>query len=197
MITGIILASGFSKRMNRDKLLMEIDGVPMVERVIERAVESRLDEVILVYRVDEVKRIGKKYGIKTLYNPRAHLGQSEGLKLGVEEAKTSQAYMFLMGDMPFITTELIDKLIQEYICSKAQILVPYYNGKRGMPTVFSHRLRKELLNIEGDKGGRSIIKNNPSLIRKVHIDDERLGLDIDTQEEYKRWDSGAGSPCPR
>ena len=60
MITGIILASGFSKRMNRDKLLMEIDGVPMVERVIERAVESRLDEVILVYRVDEVKRIGKK-----------------------------------------------------------------------------------------------------------------------------------------
>ncbi len=65
MITGIILASGFSKRMNRDKLLMEIDGVPMVERVIQRAVESRLDEVILVYRVDEVKRIGKKYGIQT------------------------------------------------------------------------------------------------------------------------------------
>ncbi|NLL81641.1 MAG: NTP transferase domain-containing protein, partial [Tissierellia bacterium] len=34
MVTGIIMAAGFSKRMGEDKLLMEIDGVKMVERVI-------------------------------------------------------------------------------------------------------------------------------------------------------------------
>ncbi len=56
MITGIILASGFSNRMKRDKLLMEIEGIPMVERVIQSSIKSKLDEVILVYRVNEVKK---------------------------------------------------------------------------------------------------------------------------------------------
>lgn len=44
--------------------------------------------------------------------------------------------MFLVGDQPFITTQLIDKLIEEYKLSKNPIVVPYYKGKRGMPTIF-------------------------------------------------------------
>jgi len=196
MITGIILASGFSNRMKRDKLLMEIEGIPMVERVIQSSIKSKLDEVILVYRVNEVKKLGIKYGVKLVYNPKAHLGQSEGLKLGVKEAKPG-AYMFLMGDMPFITEDLINRLIEEFIEDESNIIVPYYNNKRGMPTIFPYSLRGELLNIEGDIGGRRIIEDNPFLVKKVYIDNCILGLDIDTQEEYKRWDSGDGFSCPR
>ena len=47
MITGIILASGFSRRMKRDKLLMEIDGIKMAERVIQACNKSSLDDLIL------------------------------------------------------------------------------------------------------------------------------------------------------
>ncbi len=93
---------------------MNIKDKPMVEWVIKAAVDSKLDEVILVYRTVKVKEIGTKYGIKTLYNPKAYLGQSEGLKLGVRYAQNSSAYMFLVGDMPYINSQLIDKLIDEY-----------------------------------------------------------------------------------
>ncbi len=196
MITGIILASGFSNRMGKDKLLMKIKGMPMIEIVIQQAIKSKLDEVILVYRVNEVKKLGIKYGVKLVYNPKAHLGQSEGLKLGIKEAKPG-AYMFLMGDMPFITEDLINRLIGEFIEDESNIIVPYYNNKRGMPTIFPYELREELLTIEGDIGGREVIKNNPFLVKKVYIDNCILGLDIDTQEEYKRWDSGDGFSCPR
>lgn len=64
-----------------------------------------------------------------------------------------------------------------------------------MPTIFPYELREELLTIEGDIGGREVIKNNPFLVKKVYIDDCILGLDIDTQEEYKRWNSGDSSLC--
>lgn len=184
MITGIILASGFSKRMKEDKLLMKIDGVKMVERVIESAKKSSLDDILLVYRKEEVKNIGDKHGIKTIYNPNAHLGQSEGLKLGVKEADDSEAYMFLVGDQPFINTKLIDKLIFEYKNNQASIIVPYYNGRNGNPTIFPSIYKDELLNVQGDKGGRDIIRNNFSIVRKVHIDDERLGFDIDTPRDF-------------
>ena len=184
MITGIILASGFSKRMKEDKLLMKIDGVKMVERVIESAKNSSLDDILLVYRKEEVKNIGDEYGIKTIYNPKAHLGQSEGLKLGVKEAANAEAYMFLVGDQPFMTTQLINKLIFEYKNSQASIIVPYYNGRNGNPTIFSSIYKNELLNVQGDKGGRDIIRNNLSIVKKVHIGDERLGFDIDTPGDF-------------
>lgn len=183
MISGIILASGFSRRMEKDKLLMEIEGMPLVERVIKACVDSNLDEVILIYRQKAVLDIGKKYKIKAIYNENAILGQSESLKLGVREAKGAKAYMFFVGDQPFIKAELVNMLIDEYIKSQADILVPFYNGKRGMPTIISSSYKDELLGITGDKGARDLVNKYIHKTKKIYIEDERLGLDIDKPED--------------
>ncbi|OZV10268.1 hypothetical protein CIW83_21270 [Tissierella sp. P1] len=185
MITGIILASGFSRRMKADKLLIDIEGSALIERVIKACVDSKLDDIILIYRSEEVKKIGEKYNIKTIYNENAHLGQSEGLKLGVRRAIEAKSYMFLVGDQPFLTSELIDKLIEEYNISDLPILVPYYNNHRGMPMLISSIFKEELLQITGDKGGRDIVERNISKTKKVYIEEERLGMDIDNQEDLK------------
>lgn len=185
MITGIILASGFSRRMKRDKLLMEINGNRLIERVIKACVGSNLDDIILVYRKEEVKKIGEQYNIKTIYNEKANLGQSEGLKLGVKEAIEAKSYMFLVGDQPFLTSELINILIKEYKESNLPILAPYYNGLRGMPILISSIFKEELLNITGDKGGRDIVEKNISKVKKVYIEEEILGMDIDNQEDLR------------
>lgn len=185
MITGVILASGFSRRMKKDKLLIEIDGVKLIERVIMACIGSNLDEIILIYRIDEVKEIGEKYNVKTIYNENAHLGQSEGLKLGVRESVGAKSYMFLVGDQPFITSKLINRLIEEYNNSDLPILVPYYNRHRGMPIVISSIFKEELLKVVGDKGGRDIVKSNISKVKKVYIEEERQGMDIDSLEDLE------------
>lgn len=177
------MASGFSKRMGEDKLLMEIDGVKMVERVIRSCKGSSLNELILVYRKEEVRKIGEKYSIKTIYNPNATLGQSESMKLGIKAIKDCQAYMFLMGDQPFITGKLIDRLIEEYKNDKSTIIVPYYNGRNGTPVIFPSRFKDDLLQVEGDRGGRDIIRKNMSSVKKVIIYDGKLGLDVDRKED--------------
>lgn len=186
MITGIILASGFSRRMGRDKLLIELDGEKIIERVIKACCKSKLDDIILIYRSQDIKRIGIKYNIKTIYNPNAHLGQSEGLKLGVKAAVDSDSYMFLVGDQPFLTSEIINKLIEEYNQKDSSIILPYYNGHRGMPMIISSIYREELLRVVGDRGGRDIIKKYPSEVKKVYIKEEKMGIDIDTQDDLKK-----------
>lgn len=185
MITGIIMASGFSERMGKDKLLLEIDGMKMVERVIRACVNSSLDRTILVYRKEEVKRIGEKYRIETIYNPNAHLGQSESMKLGIRKALYSRAYMFLVGDQPFINSMLIDRLIEEFEKQEHSIIVPSYNGRNGTPTIFSSKHRDELLRVEGDKGGRDVLKANIDSVKWVYIEDERLGMDMDSFEDLE------------
>lgn len=186
MVTGIILASGFSRRMGRDKLLIEIDGEKIIERVIKASCKSKLDDIILIYRSEDIKEIGSKYNIKSIYNENAYLGQSEGLKLGVKAAIDVTSYMFLVGDQPFITPEIINKLIEEYNQTDSSIILPYYNGHRGMPMIISSIYREELLDIVGDKGGRDIIRNNPSEVKKVYIEGENLGIDIDTLDDLKK-----------
>ena len=186
MITGIIMASGFSSRMEKNKLLLEVDGIKIIERVITSCKNSLLDEIILVYRLAEIKDIGESYGIKTVFNPLAHLGQSSAVILGVKSSKPSNGYMFLVGDQPFLKTQVINRLIQEYSKDDRMIIVPYYNEHIGMPIIFPNRHKDDLLIVKGDKGGREIIENNEHFVKRIYFKDELSGMDIDTMEDLEK-----------
>lgn len=185
-ITGIILASGFSRRMGKQKLLLEIEETPIVEKVIKSVKASQIDDVILVYRDARIKSIASEHDIKALYNKKAHRGQSEAIKLGVSNSsKDTDGYMFFVGDQPFLQALVIDKIIDTYKKENKMIVIPKYNNKKGNPVLFSSELKESLLKLDGDIGGRSIIKTIDDVdIAYVQFDDEKLGLDIDTLEEY-------------
>ena len=185
MVTGIIMASGFSRRMGKDKLLMEIKNKKIIELIIEAAKRSNLDEIILICRLKEIGDIGKSYNIKTIYNKKAQLGQSQSIILGIENSKNS-SYMFLVADQPFINHLLINELINCYRKNKDKIIVPSDNNEINMPTIFPQKFKEELLQIKGDKGGREIIQNNPKSIKMMKVDDGNLLKDIDTIEDYNK-----------
>ena len=187
MISGIILASGFSKRMEQDKLLLPVGGIALVERVILAALSSNLDEVILIYQREEIEKVGRKYGIKAVHNPLADEGQSAAIKLGIHTAHPeTDAFMFLVGDQPFLNPSTINILADTNRGDPHSIIVPVYNGTRGNPVVFPAVLKKELLTLEGDRGGRVFIDAMPDRVNLVSIDEEMLGTDIDTEEDYLR-----------
>lgn len=185
MISGIILASGFSKRFHEDdKLLYKLNGKSILEYVLSSAVKSNLDEVILVYRTEEVYRIGERYGVKTVINLEADKGMSKSLHYGISMCKKStDGYMFLVGDQPFITSEVINKLIEAFE-NKKTIIVPLYNKHRGNPCVFPVLYKEELLSVVGDKGGRDIIKKNIKKVNFIDIE-KRIGMDIDENKDLK------------
>lgn len=187
MITGIIMASGFSKRMNKDKLTLNFGGKLVIERVVEAAKESMLDEIILVYQKEHIRDIAQGYGIKAVFNSSPEKGQSESMKLGIKASNlNTNAYMFIVGDQPLLNSKTIDKLIDAFNKNNDEILVPIYSGEKGSPTIFSSTLKGKLLEIEGDKGGRKIIEDMPNKAGYVNIEDFRVGLDIDTWEEYQQ-----------
>ena len=187
MISGIILASGFSKRMEQEKLLLPFGGVALVERVIRAAQASRLDEVILIYQKEEVEKIGRKYGIKAVHNPRADEGQSAAIKLGINAAQPeTDAFMFMVGDQPFLNPFIINILIDTFLQDPHSIIVPVYNNTRGNPVLFPFAMKELLLALDGDRGGRVLIDSMPDRINLVSIDEEMSGTDIDTEEDYRR-----------
>jgi len=188
MITGIILASGFSRRMGRQKLLMKIGRKPMLERVIEAIKASKIDEIILVYNDAKISSLGERFKIKTVYNPNPMDGQSNSIKYGIEasDAKT-KGYMFFVGDQPYLEPLVINRLLEEFDIGLKGIILPRYDEQQGNPVIFHSKFKKALLSLEGDSGGRKIIEENLHEVGYLDFDNPIYGKDIDTWEAYDEF----------
>lgn len=187
MIAGIILGSGYSKRMKRDKLLLKFNNKEAVENVIIAAKSSNLSRIILVYRKEEVRLIGERQEIEIIKNDKAYLGQAESVKLGVSSAGKVDGYMFLAGDQPLISRDLIDKIIKEFLHSGKGIIIPKYKEKIQMPILFSSKYKEALLSSKGEEGGYEIIDNNPEDISYIEVDSYKEVVDFDHYDDYLRF----------
>ena len=185
MISAIIMASGFSRRMGCNKLLIEFNGKTLVQNIIDKILECNFKDCVLVAQDEEVMEIGKKCGIKIVYNVNALNGQSESIKLGLVNLEVSKGYMFFTADQPFLSVSTINKLIIKFNENTNNIIIPICNNKRGNPVIFPKYLVSELLELEGDNGGRIIINRHKEKNMLVNILDEKELLDIDTKEELE------------
>lgn len=194
MIDGIILASGFSKRMGKNKLLLSLGSDTVVEKVILAAKASGLGRIILVCRDERLMEIGRNLGVTPIMNKNAILGQAESVKLGVA-ASDADGYLFLAADQPYITPGFLDLLIEKHIQTGKGIIAPVLRDKIKMPILFSGNYKGDLLKVHGEHGGFEIIEDNPGDIEFVQIENEKLVADVDTLDDY-RWimaNGGEGS----
>ena len=187
MITAVLIASGFSERMGREKLLLPIDGVPMIQRIAMTLHQSRAEERILVYRNPEVKKTAGDYVHQAILNETAALGQSEAVKLGVKKANPQSAgYLFVMGDQPLLSVEVVNQLIETHQEHPCRILRPVYADQPGNPVLFPSDYREQLLKLEGDQGGKVIMQVNRQAVLDCPFDCREAGLDADTWEAYQQ-----------
>src|SRR6516225_2597416 len=82
-VGGIVLAAGASSRMpGSQKLLLDIDGVPMVRHVLEAASEGGCHQTVVVFAEDDVQRAVDGRA-ETVYNPDAATGMASSLHTGL------------------------------------------------------------------------------------------------------------------
>lgn len=187
-ILAVIMASGLSKRMGENKLLLNFKGKPLVEWVILTVKNIGFSETILVYKDLDVKNIGEKYNIKTVYNKNNYLGQSSAIKVSLKNSVLdNEGYMFFTGDQPLISEEIINRLLEEFN-KKNGIIVPRINGSNSSPVIFSKEFKGELMNLNGDVGGKGIITNNIEKVTFVDFNSNLEFCDIDTKEDFKKLD---------
>jgi len=189
MISAILLAAGQSKRMGRLKLLLPFGGSTILEQTIDNLLHSKIDELIVVlgYQAQELMEKVASRRVKVAMNPAYKQGMSTSIIAGLSVVDDkAQALMLALGDQPFISSRVIDRLIDEFFSHNKGIVIPTYQGSRGHPVIFAIKYKGELLGLKGDVGGRQIIKEHPDDIVEIPIDSESINTDIDTLTDYYR-----------
>lgn len=186
----IIMASGYSRRMGDNKLLMPIEDKTIVEYMLDKVIGIKGVQIILIARQEEViTKIRHYENIIIKVNNNAHNGISQTIIEGVKEATDRQldAYMFLPCDQVGITKDIIEKILMKYYTNPESIIVPVCNGLETSPVIFPKRFKNELLNISGDKGGKQIWQQNMHEVKIVDVGEENFNFDIDDKEDYNQY----------
>ena len=190
MISGIILAAGAAERMGQQKLLLNLNGKPILQWVLEAALSSELDEVVCVVR--ELEEIQQGISLKHeklgwAVNERAAEGQGTSVIAGLKAINPqSEAALFLVGDQPLVKRDLINGLIDLFRKTAALIVAPTFQGQTRNPVLFRRDLFPELLKLTGDRGGRRLIEKYKDKTVFLEWKEEAPFLDVDRWEDYEK-----------
>ena len=189
MISALILAAGFSRRMRgRDKLLELVNGLPCVKVLADRANLAGLNVDIVVPDLDHPRALAvRDYNL--IISKNAKLGMSHSLKAGIRGLpKNATATIILLGDMPEITTHDLSIIIRAYrISNKNIVQATTSEGEPGHPVLFSRKYFGELTKLHGDKGARKVIERHQDDLIFAPLPAQHAKLDLDTPEDWQQW----------
>ena len=186
-IAAVVLAAGQSRRMGSlNKLLIEVDGEPMVRRVASAALASRAAPVVVVtgHEAERVRAALEGLDVTFAHNPDYDEGMSSSLQRGVESLDPGpDGAVVCLGDMPRTSATLIDRLIAGFNPLEDRAIgVPTWRGKRGNPVLWAARFFGEIRTLSGDVGARHLIGDHADAVYEVESPDHSVTIDVDTPE---------------
>jgi molybdenum cofactor cytidylyltransferase len=186
-ISAILLGAGGSKRMGVDKLSLPWRRRTVLEHCFGTLLQSEVQEIVVVLgprnkRVKDQFQGGKAKVVVNLYSKR---GMSASIRKGLQTVHPgSTGILIALGDQPFLKTRTINALVHAFDRREEGIIIPSFRGRMGHPVIFHKRYRKELLNLRGDVGGRTVVERHPEAVKVVRIKSEGVVKDVDTWQDY-------------
>jgi len=191
-VGAIVLAAGRSTRMGEAKQLLRLGDSSVLGKTLESVRAAGVDDVILVLgssaqTIRQQLPISGIGGLKVVVNQDYEQGMASSLREGLSALDPqTDAALIVLADQPFVRPETLDRIIDRYRGSNAQIVIPLYKGFRGNPVLLDRSVFPEVMALDGDVGCRAIFGTHLEGIVKVEVDDVGILLDIDNKDDYER-----------
>ena len=188
-VAGIVLAAGESSRFGEPKQLLDWNGQPFVWAVAKTALDAGLDPVIVVTgsNGENVQAAIQGLNVGVVTNESWPSGQGSSIRTGVQVLKKENnvgAAIFLLVDQPQVTKSVLQALREKHAEGLFPVVAPLVIDHRANPVLFDQATFPDLMELEGDVGGRAIMHKHHVEYLPWH--DDRLLLDVDTPEQYQR-----------
>lgn len=189
-VVGVVLAAGTSSRFgDRNKLLVDLDGEPVVRRAARTLLDAGPSGVVVVlgHEADRVRAALADLDVRFVHNPAHGDGLSTSVSRGVDAACEggADAALFLPGDVPDVDPATATLLVDAYRAGLATAVAPTHDGRRGNPVLFDRAQFDALRAVDGDVGGRDVLLDGDRSAL-VDVDDPGVVADVDTVADLRR-----------
>ncbi len=115
-IAGVLLAAGMSSRMgDSNKLLVEIDGMPMVRHAAQAMLAGGIEDLVVVtgHQAPAIEAALSGLNLRFAHNPDFADGQSCSVAAGIAAMPASASgALIALGDMPYLSADLVAEMVQ-------------------------------------------------------------------------------------
>ena len=186
----ILLAAGQSVRFGSDKLKAVVEGEAMYESAISRFEAFQGFKSYVVTGKEEITLSAESAGYTVVCNKEPEKGISLSVKLGltkaIEDADENgtplRGVLFSVCDQPRLKKSTIQRIINTAFHNPGKIVCAGEGTRNGNPVLWDKRFFDKLLELDGDIGGKKILKENLDSLKIVPVQAGEL-QDIDRKED--------------
>jgi len=205
VVRFVVMAAGQATRMGQDKLVMSWLDTTVLGYVLQTVLEaialqehgslvvtpsSVVAEIYVVarhpieaYLTEEGIRTFKAYGGVWIPVPNP-MPLAETIRSGLQDLTAEvQSIGFMPGDQVGITAQSLADCLNQVLQNLPDFLVPIAGGKAVSPVFFHGKYVPELLELQGERGGREVLYRYPERWLKYPVEDGFF-QDVDTPEQY-------------
>jgi molybdenum cofactor cytidylyltransferase len=176
--------------MGKPKQLLQFCGQTLVRRAASVAVEAGCRPVVVVTGANAVatREVLRELDVQEAENQQWPSGISSSVRVGVEAvvraSPQTAAIIMMVCDQPFVTQELIARIVAAHGETRRSIIASSYGGSYGVPALFGKKYFAQLKALEGAIGAKQLIQKH---IADVQLVDFPKGeIDIDTPDDLPR-----------
>jgi molybdenum cofactor cytidylyltransferase len=192
--TGVVvLAAGASSRLGSPKQLVTLGGRTLLRRAVETAVATGLGPVVVVLgaAADRCRPEVEGLDVAVVENAEWPSGMASSVRAGLAgvaaAAPDADAVLLTLCDQPFVTAELLSRLVSVRRETSASVVACEYAGALGVPALFGRELFGELAALEGESGARRVVARHAASARSVPFPEGAVDVDTPRDVERLRW----------
>ena len=193
----VLLAAGLSSRMGaRNKLLIDIEGEPLVRRMARTYLAAGADVLAVVgHEAAAVRAALADLPLTFVENPRFAEGQQTSVRAGLDSLPDGyDAVLVGLADQAALTPADIGDLLGAFAEGRRdRILIPFYKGQRGNPVLFPATIIAAIRAGGRSAAARKFIDANPQLTQHFEAVSDHFIIDIDTPDDLRSFMDRTGS----
>lgn len=185
-VGAVVLAAGASTRMGRNKLLLPVEGEPMVHRTVRRVRDAGCDPLVVVtgHEAERVREALVTFDLRFAVSPDPTGPTSASLHAGLRALPDDvDAALVMLADMVHVTTPMLRALVDGLTAGPEPLGVSRYDDVLAPPLVFRRALWPELLAWHGEGCGKAVVRAHEAEARMHDWPAEAL-QDVDTPSDY-------------
>ena len=183
----MVLAAGKSRRMGRNKLLLNLRGMTVLDWVLSAIEASSVEEVFVVlgHRPEDLRPLLGAHAAEVVLNPDHEEGMTSSFRAGLSRVSIDAAFLCL-GDQAVLDPVLMDRMIDSLEAdSEALIVSPVHEGRKGHPVLFRNALFPEIMGLGKEQTLKDVVEGHGGHHLEVQ-GDVWCTVDMDTPEDYER-----------